>query len=153
MQQPPPTLVEVEEEGASREAKWAAGVVGEEEGGARIPDEEEEGGHATTYMRASLRRSGSRKARRLEWNVGDFTVKLRHKRTLNILHNIVGRAEAGTLSAIMGPSGCGKTSLLDCIALRNKSFTGTLRLDGKPLTGSYFLDTGGWVRWARMVVD
>ena len=42
----------------------------------------------------------------------------------------------------MGPSGCGKTSLLDCIALRNKNFTGTLRKDGAALTGAYFLDTG-----------
>ena len=67
------------------------------------------------------------------------------KRTLNILRDIVGRAEAGSLNAIMGPSGCGKTSLLDCIALRNKGFTGTLRQDGKPLTGAYFLDTGACV--------
>lgn len=42
----------------------------------------------------------------------------------------------------MGPSGCGKTSLLDCIALRNKNFTGTLRQEGAALTGVYFLDTG-----------
>jgi len=32
---------------------------------------------------------------------------------------------------------------LDCIALRNKTFTGTLRQDGRSLTGAYFLDTGG----------
>ncbi len=31
---------------------------------------------------------------------------------------------------------------LDCIALRNKTFTGTLHQDGRPLTGAYFLDTG-----------
>lgn len=58
-----------------------------------------------------------------------------------------GRAQNGTFSAIMGPSGCGKTSLLDCLALRNQTFTGALRLDGLPLTGSFFLNTGACVSW------
>lgn len=35
-----------------------------------------------------LRRLSSRKARRLEWNVQEYTVRLRRKRTLTILQNI-----------------------------------------------------------------
>lgn len=62
-----------------------------------------------------------------------------------------GRAQNGTFNAIMGPSGCGKTSLLDCLALRNQTFTGALRLDGLPLTGSFFLNTGGYSRPYLMI--
>ena len=42
----------------------------------------------------------------------------------------------------MGPSGGGKTTLLDCLALRNRDFTGTLRLDGKALTSDFFWHMG-----------
>jgi len=87
-------------------------------------------------------RLGSVKAQVLEWNVAEYKVKLRKGGEKVILQNVVGRAEAGTFNAILGPSGCGKTSLLDCLALRNSSFTGTLRLDGRPLTSKYFLHTG-----------
>ena len=65
------------------------------------------------------------------------------KHTHTHIHtHTVGKAKAGSFSAVMGPSGCGKTSLLDCLALRNRHFTGTLRLDGQALTGNYFLNTG-----------
>ena len=87
-------------------------------------------------------RLGSVKAQVLEWNVAEYKVKLRKSGEKVILRNVVGRAEAGTFNAILGPSGCGKTSLLDCLALRNSCFTGTLRLDGRPLTSKYFLHTG-----------
>lgn len=78
----------------------------------------------------------------LEWNVAQYKVKLRKGGEKVILRDVVGRADAGSFNAILGPSGCGKTSLLDCLALRNSSFTGALRLDGKALTGTYFLHTG-----------
>jgi ABC-type Fe3+/spermidine/putrescine transport system ATPase subunit len=54
----------------------------------------------------------------------------------------VGKAENGTFSAIIGPSGSGKTSLLDCISLRNPTFTGCLRLNGQPVGADFFLNTG-----------
>ncbi|CAM9147551.1 unnamed protein product [Ectocarpus fasciculatus] len=34
--------------------------------------------------------------------------------------------------AIMGPSGAGKTSLLNCLSLRNRSYSGTVLHNGKP---------------------
>ena len=81
-------------------------------------------------------------AKVLEWNVAEYKVKLRKGGGKIILQNVVGRAEAGTFNGILGPSGCGKTSLLNCLALRNSRFTGALRLDGKPLNGTYFPQAG-----------
>lgn len=43
--------------------------------------------------------------------------------------------EPGLLHAITGPSGSGKTTLLNCIGLLEKPTSGTISLDGKPLTG------------------
>lgn len=77
-----------------------------------------------------------------EWNILKYKVKLKKRKTLTVLRNITGRAESGSFNAIMGPSGCGKTSLLDCLALRARDFKGGLALDGKPLTGEFFLNTG-----------
>lgn len=96
----------------------------------------------TDAINEVVSRAGSVKAQVLEWNVAEYKVKLRKGGKKTILQNVVGRAEAGTFNAILGPSGCGKTSLLDCLALRNTSFTGALRLDGQPLTSKYFLHTG-----------
>ncbi|GAB5032116.1 abc subfamily abcg [Nannochloropsis oceanica] len=96
----------------------------------------------TDAMNDVVSRVGSIKAQVMEWNVAEYKVKLRKGGKKTILQNVVGRAEAGFFSAILGPSGCGKTSLLDCVALRNSSFTGALRLDGQPLTSKYFLHTG-----------
>ena len=76
-----------------------------------------------------------------------------HHRKQNKPLTAAGRAQNGTFNAIMGPSGCGKTSLLDCLALRNQTFTGALRLDGLPLTGSFFLNTGAWVNRAVLSVN
>ena len=85
---------------------------------------------------------GSMPTQVLEWNVAEYKVRLCKGGEKTILQNVVGRAEAGTFNAILGPSGCGKTSLLNCLALRNSSFMGALRLDGKPLNGSFFLQAG-----------
>eukprot|EP00624_Nannochloropsis_granulata_P005484 evm.model.NODE_390_length_22818_cov_35.022045.4 len=78
----------------------------------------------TDAINEVVSRAGSVKAQVLEWNVAEYKVKLRKGGKKTILQNVVGRAEAGTFNAILGPSGCGKTSLLDCLALRNTSFTG-----------------------------
>lgn len=39
-------------------------------------------------------------------------------------------------------AGCGKTSLLDCLALRLRSFHGALKVNGKPVTSDYFSKVG-----------
>ena len=59
-----------------------------------------------------------------------------------ILSDIVGRVSSGQMLALMGPSGAGKSSLLDCISLRNRRFTGMVYLNGKP-AGDDFLSTTG----------
>jgi ABC-type multidrug transport system ATPase subunit len=43
-----------------------------------------------------------------------------------ILDGLMGHAEKGQLVAVMGSSGCGKTSFLDCISMRNQSFSGNI---------------------------
>ena len=96
----------------------------------------------SSSMHQLPRVGGSSNVQVMEWNVAEYKVPQRKGGGKVILQNVVGKAEAGTFSAILGPSGCGKTSLLDCLALRNRRFTGTLRLDGQPLTGAFFLHTG-----------
>lgn len=43
-----------------------------------------------------------------------------------ILDGLMGHAEKGQLVAVMGSSGCGKTSFLDCLSMRNQSFSGNI---------------------------
>lgn len=50
----------------------------------------------------------------------------------------VGAAQSGSFTAIMGPSGCGKTSLLDCMSLRTRTYTGAIRLNEEPIHSSFF---------------
>jgi ABC-type multidrug transport system ATPase subunit len=63
------------------------------------------------------------------------------KRT--ILSSMSAVLEPGNVVAIMGPSGAGKTSLLNILAGRvgpdrNKSITGRIMLDGKPIDPAVF---------------
>lgn len=37
-------------------------------------------------------------------------------------------------------AGCGKTCLIECLALRNRSFEGALRMNGKPARSTYLTD-------------
>lgn len=48
----------------------------------------------------------------------------------------------GEFTALMGPSGAGKTTLMDCIALRQRSFEGAIHVDGKSPKSDYFTQTG-----------
>ena len=54
-----------------------------------------------------------------------------------ILTDIAGETRAGQCTAVLGPSGCGKTTLLECIALRRRGFTGSIYVDGAPATPAY----------------
>ena len=96
MEQPPGELQAVANDGPYNEAKRGEAAEGGGGGfrtielgsggapaGGAAPEVE---GHEAPSLRSF--RSGSRKARRLEWNVQDYTIKLRRKRTLTILHNI-----------------------------------------------------------------
>ncbi len=56
-----------------------------------------ESGHAVTSGKAM---------QLLEWNIAEYTVKLKKGRTRTVLSNIAGQAQNGSFSAIMGPSGC-----------------------------------------------
>ena len=60
----------------------------------------------------------------------------REKKEKIINHNISARVESGHVLAILGPSGAGKTTLLNALSLNaiGGETTGTITLDGKPLT-------------------
>ena len=45
---------------------------------------------------------------------------------------------------MLGPSGCGKTTLLECIALRRRGFTGSIYKNGKPAGPSYLESMCTW---------
>jgi len=62
---------------------------------------------------------------------GDITPKEK-----TILDHIAGQAMPYQLVAIMGASGAGKTSLLNCLARRNKRFTGQVFVNGEPAADS-----------------
>lgn len=53
-----------------------------------------------------------------------------------------GRTVTGEFTALMGPSGAGKTTLMDCIALRQRSFEGAIHVDGRSPKSDYFTHTG-----------
>lgn len=61
----------------------------------------------------------------LSWGVGGFT----------ILSDITLQVRRGEFLSIIGPNGAGKTSLLNVISGVNKARSGTVRLDGKDITG------------------
>ena len=54
---------------------------------------------------------------------------------LSVLRSITLSIAPGEFISIVGGSGCGKSTLLRIIAGLEKSFNGTVELDGKPITG------------------
>ena len=56
-------------------------------------------------------------------------------RNLEVLRDINVAVPAGGFLAIVGASGCGKSTLLRLIAGLETSFTGSITLDGTPITG------------------
>lgn len=66
---------------------------------------------------------------------------------IHLLEGISGQAVKGRLTAIMGPSGAGKSTFLDAVAGRTTqgSVSGTLRLDGRPVSCSYIRRKSAYV--------
>lgn len=60
----------------------------------------------------------------------------------SIYTTTAGRTVTGEFTALMGPSGAGKTTLMDCIALRQRSFEGAIHVDGRSPKSDYFTHTG-----------
>lgn len=53
-----------------------------------------------------------------------------------ILNQVSGCAEPGQVLCMMGPSGSGKTSLLNCLSGRTTYESGTITVNGRPLTSN-----------------
>jgi NitT/TauT family transport system ATP-binding protein len=58
-----------------------------------------------------------------------------HGRTVEAIADLTFSAEAGAFVCVVGPSGCGKTTLLRCIAGLLPPTAGTVRVDGRPVSG------------------
>ena len=57
------------------------------------------------------------------------------RQTVHALDDVSLEVEEGEFIVIVGPSGCGKSTLLNIIAGLEKPDSGTVRADGKPVTG------------------
>ncbi|XP_060853395.1 protein scarlet-like [Rhopalosiphum padi] len=66
--------------------------------------------------------------------------------TKQILNNVSGNVECGTLLGIMGPSGSGKTTLMSTISHRTKgNFNGELLLNGRSVSEDIMIKISGFV--------
>ncbi len=52
-----------------------------------------------------------------------------------VLHGVSLHADPGSILAMVGPSGSGKTTLLRCVAGFNRPTSGTVTIDGVPVSG------------------
>lgn len=61
---------------------------------------------------------------------------------IKAVDNVDLEIEAGGFVVIVGPSGCGKSTLLNCIAGLEKAETGTVTVNGQPVSGRVTSDVG-----------
>ena len=59
----------------------------------------------------------------------------KQKRQFVALEDVDLTVSAGEFLTLVGPSGCGKSTILDLISGLTKPSAGTLRIDGRPITG------------------
>src|SRR6478736_6182584 len=59
----------------------------------------------------------------------------KRKRDFVTLHQVDLTVRAGELVTLVGPSGCGKSTVLDLIGGLTKPTSGTVSVDGIPVTG------------------
>jgi len=64
-----------------------------------------------------------------------FSQKGRGKERFTALKDFSLNVEDGELVTIVGPSGCGKSTLLDLLVGLSRPDTGSIAIDGKPITG------------------
>lgn len=76
-----------------------------------------------------------------------YSVKLPGGHELELLRNVTGFFEPGTLTALMGSSGAGKTTLLDVISGRKNTgiVKGGMFVNGKPKSERHFRRNMGYV--------
>mmetsp|Transcript_26349 Transcript_26349/g.83495 ORF Transcript_26349/g.83495 Transcript_26349/m.83495 type:complete len:215 (+) Transcript_26349:148-792(+) len=87
----------------------------------------------------------------IEFRNVDFEV---NKGKTKVLQQVHGRARRGRILAIMGPSGSGKTSLLNALAgttraIKGSRLTGTLLVDGQPVSAVTEEASGVWSAYVR----
>jgi NitT/TauT family transport system ATP-binding protein len=58
-----------------------------------------------------------------------------HGRRVEAIADLTFTADPGSFVCVVGPSGCGKTTLLRCIAGLLPPSSGTVRVEGRPVTG------------------
>lgn len=70
----------------------------------------------------------------------------RRRRKKKILDGVYGTVEPGQLLAIMGASGAGKTSMLNCISMRNKNFSGAVLHNGVAMPPTHIAKVSSYVQ-------
>lgn len=67
----------------------------------------------------------------LDWRNITYTVPVKKKEKKALISRMYGRAEPGTLTAIMGPSGAGKTTLMNVLSGHyDKGYQGEVQVNG-----------------------
>ncbi|HWU98639.1 MAG TPA: ABC transporter ATP-binding protein [Oxalicibacterium sp.] len=69
-------------------------------------------------------------------NVRDVSISFKSRgSTVRAVKSVSINVQPGEFVSIIGPSGCGKSTLMNAVAGFTQANTGTLTLDGKPITG------------------